>query len=52
MMSCCLDMCIFVGCIMGCHGNHVISYYQNEFIFEENPKEDFLGVQCRSDYLL
>ena len=25
-----------LNCLMGCHGNHVISHYQNEFIIKEH----------------
>ena len=26
----------FLSCILGCHGNHDISYYQNALILEDN----------------
>ena len=25
-----------LNCLIGCHGNHVISHYQNEFIIKEH----------------
>ena len=25
-----------LNCLLGCHGNHVISHYQNEFIIKEH----------------
>ena len=32
-----------LNCLIGCHGNHVISHYQNEFIIKEHNVFLFSG---------
>ena len=37
-------------CLIGCHGNHVISHYQNEFIINSVPIEPFdKNYKCSKD---
>ena len=46
-----------LNCLIGCHGNHVISHYQNEFIIKEHnvfllsgPIEPFgINNKCSKD---
>ena len=46
-----------LNCLIGCHGNHVISHYQNEFIIKEHnvfllsgPIEPFeINNSCSKD---
>ena len=46
-----------LNCLIGCHGNHVISHYQNEFIIKEHnvflvsgPIEPFdINIKCSKD---
>ena len=46
-----------LNCLIGCHGNHVISHYQNEFIIKEQnvfflsgPIEPFdINNKCSKD---